>query len=156
MIMSVKIEKRKATRLAYIKHHGPYDKVPWKDYLKRLYGWAKAQKVMPGFYPLAICYDNPQTVPAGKLRSDIGITFKGNGRGQAGVKVRQMPAMTVATISHKGPSTEFKNTYAKLFEGIERKGYKISGPSIEIYSKKPSIIKGVTVLYAKIMLPIKK
>ena len=89
-------------------------------------------------------------------RSDIEITFKGRAKEQAGVKIRKMPAMNVATISHKGPGTEFKNTYAKLADWIEKNEYKTSGPPIEVYSKKPEIADGVTILYAKIMMPVSK
>jgi effector-binding domain-containing protein len=151
-----KLEARKAANLAYIEHKGPYDKVPWEDYIKRLYGWAKEQKVMPGFYPMAIYHDDPEKTTPEESRSDIGITFKGRAKEQAGVKTRKMPAMKVAAISHKGPGSEFKNTYAKLTEWINKKGYMISGPSIEVYSKKPEVVSGVTVLYAKVMIPVRK
>jgi effector-binding domain-containing protein len=151
-----KLETRKAANLAYIEHKGPYDKVPWEDYIKRLYGWAKEQKVMPGFYPMAIYHDDPEKTTPEEVRSDIGITFKGRAKEQAGVKTRKMPAMKVAAISHKGPGSEFKNTYAKLTEWINKKGYMISGPSIEVYSKKPEVVSGVTVLYAKVMIPVRK
>jgi effector-binding domain-containing protein len=154
--MNPKLEARKATNLAYIEHVGAYDKVPWEDYIKRLYGWAKEQKVMPGFYPMAIYLDDSEKTPPENLRSDIAITFKGKAKEQAGVKTRNMPAMKVATISHKGPGSEFKNTYAKLTEWIEKKGYRILGPPIEVYSKKPEVVGGVTILYAKVMMPVKK
>jgi effector-binding domain-containing protein len=72
------------------------------------------------------------------------------------VKTRKIPAMKVAAISHKSPASEFKNTYAKLTEWIEKKGYEVSGPPIEVYSKKPEVVEGLTVLYAKVMMPIKK
>jgi effector-binding domain-containing protein len=111
---------------------------------------------MPGFYPMAICYDDPEKAHPEEVRSDIGITFKGRAKEQAGVKMRKMLAMKVAAISHKGPSSEFKNTYARLTEWIDEKGYRISGPSIEVYSKKPEVVNGVTVLYAKVMMPVKK
>jgi len=150
-----KFESRKAANFAYVEHQGPYDQVPWDVYIKRLYGWAKEQKVMPGFYPMAIYHDDMQK-PSEMRRSDIGITFKGRAKEQSGVKIRKMPAMKVATISHKGPGTEFKNTYAKLTEWIEKKGYQMSGPPIEIYSKKPETVDGVTILTAKVMMPIKK
>jgi effector-binding domain-containing protein len=151
-----KLETRKAANLAYIEHKGPYDKVPWEDYIKRLYGWAKEQKVMPGFYPMAIYHDDPEKTTPEEVRSDIGITFKGRAKEKAGVKTRKMPAMKVAAISHKGPGSEFKNTYAKLTEWINKKGYMISGPSIEVYSKKPEVVSDVTVLYAKVMIPVRK
>ena len=151
-----KIEARKSANLAYIEHKGPYGEVPWEDYIGRLYGWAKDQKVMPGFHPMAIYYDEPQKTPPEESRSDIGITFKGRAEERAGVKTRKMPAMKVAAISHKGPGSEFKNTYTKLTEWINKKGYTISGPPIEVYSKKPEVVDGVTILYAKVMMPIKK
>ena len=151
-----KVELRRATNLAYLEHQGPYDKVPWEDYIKRLYDWAKGQKVMPGFYPLAIYHDDPEKTPPEKCRSDIGITFKGRAKEEAGVKIKKISAMKVATISHKGPGSEFKKTYTKLADWINKKGYKTSGPPIEIYSKKPEIVDGVTILYAKVMMPICK
>jgi AraC family transcriptional regulator len=153
---SPKLETRKAANLAYIEHKGPYDKVPWDDYIKRLYGWAKEQKVMPGFYPLAIYHDDPKKTSPEECRTDIGITFKGRAKEQTGVKIRRTPAMKVASISHKGPGTEFKSTYAKLGDWIEKKGYRISGPPIEVYSKKPEVVGGETVLYAKVMMPVRK
>lgn len=72
------------------------------------------------------------------------------------MKIRKMPAMKVATISHKAPGSEFKNTYAKLADWIGKKGYKVSGPPIEVYSKKPEVVGDVTILYAKVMMPVRK
>ncbi len=149
--MSPKLENRKAGNLAYIEYEGPYGNIPWEDLVKRLYGWAKEQKVMPGFYPMAI-YHNEQ----GKKRSEIAITFKGKAKGHAGIRTRKTPAMKMATISHKGPGRELKNTYGELTEWIDKKGYKISGPTVEIYSKRPEVVDGVTILYVKVMMPVKK
>ena len=150
------MESRKATDVAYIEHAGPYDKVPWGEYIERLYGWAKGQKVMPGFYPFAIYLDDPEKVSPGNLRSEIAITFKGKAAGKGGVRTKRLPAMKVASISHKGPGSEFKNTYAKLNEWKASKGYVCAGPPIEAYTKKPEVVNGVTILYAKVMMPVKK
>jgi len=153
---SPKLESRKATSIAYIEHQGGYDKVPWDEYMHRLYGWAKEQKVMPGFYPMSICYDNPAKTQPEKCRSDIAITFKGKAKETPRVKIKQLPAMKVASISHKGPGSEYGNTYRKLENFLEEKGYMVSGPPIEVYSKKPEVVGGATILYAKIMMPVKK
>jgi DNA gyrase inhibitor GyrI len=149
-----KLEERKASGLAYIGHQGAFDKIPWQEYIEKLYGWAKEQKVMPGFYPMGIYHDDPKIVPPEKCRTDIGITFKGKAKESSGVKIRQMPAMKVASISHKGPGSDYPKTYAILTEWIEKKGLKVSGPSIEIYSKKPEVVGGETILYAKILMPV--
>jgi DNA gyrase inhibitor GyrI len=151
-----KVETRKAVSIAYIEHRGPYDKIPWANYMEQLYGWAKEQKVMPGFYPMAIYIDDPGRTPLEKCRSEIAITFKGDGKEKGDVKTRQLEEMTVATISHKGPGSEFGTTYARLIEWIGKKGYCVSGPAVEIYSKKPEVVDGVTILYAKVMIPISK
>ena len=153
---SPKFESRKAADLAYIEHRGPYDKVPWEAYIERLYGWAKNQKVMPGFYPMGIYLDEPRTCDPMNCRSEIAIPFKGKAKEEAGIKIRHMPALKVATIPHKGPGSEFQNTYNTLTSWIDKKGYKVVGPSMEVYSKKPEVVSGVTILYAKVMMPVKK
>ncbi len=151
-----KLEDRPESMIAYIEHTGPYDKVPWPEYMEKLYGWAKENKVMPGFYPMAIYHNSPGATPPEKLKSDIAISFKGPGKAKAGVKTRKMLKMKVATVSHKAPGSEFKNTYANLMEWIGQKGYEISGPPIEIYSKKPEVKAGEMIIYAKVMIPVKR
>ena len=151
-----KIESRKAMDIAYIEHIGPYDKVPWERYMEQLYGWAKEQRVMPGFYPMAIYTNKPETTPPSELRSMIAISFKGNAKEMGDIRIQKLPEMKVATISHKGPSSEFKKTYSVLSEFIEKKGYSCSGSPIEVYSKKPEMKDGVTIIYAKVMIPITK
>jgi effector-binding domain-containing protein len=149
-----KLEERKASSIAFIEHLGAYDKIPWDEYIERLYGWAKEQKVMPGFYPMGIYNNDPNTVPLEKRSTEIAITFKGEARESSGVKIRQLPSMKVASISHKGPGSEFQRTYGTLMGWIEKKGLKLAGSPMEIYSKKPEVVDGVTILYAKIMIPV--
>jgi effector-binding domain-containing protein len=151
-----KLEERKASNLAYLEHKGPFDKIPWQEYIEKLYGWAKEQKVMPGFYPMGIYLDSPRVVPGEECRTEIAITFKGEAKERSGVKIRLLPAMTVATVSHKGPGSEFQKTYGILMEWMERKGLELSGPPMEIYSKQPEVVGGETIVYAKIMMPVKK
>ena len=101
-------------------------------------------------------FDEPQKTPSEKCRSEIAITYKGKGKAQDGLKTKRLSAIKVATISHKAPGAEFKKTYAQLMEWIAKKGYVVSGPPIEVYTKKPEVVGGVTVLYAKVMMPVTK
>lgn len=151
-----KLESRKATDIAVIEHVGPYDKIPWDEYIPRLYGWAKEQKVMPGFYPIGIYHDVPESTTPEKLRSDVAIAFKGKGKASRGIVLKKLPAMKVATISHKGPGSEYKDTYARLHQWIAEKGLRAAGPPIEIYSRKPEVLRGRTILHAKVMIPVKR
>jgi DNA gyrase inhibitor GyrI len=149
-----KLEERKATRIAYVEHVGAYDKIPWQTYIERLYGWAKEQRVMPGFYPMGIYLDDPKETPPERRRTEVAITFKGEAEERSGVKIRELPAMRVATISHKGSGSGFEKTYEALTSWINTRNLRLSGPPMEIYSKKPEVVDGVTILYAKIMMPV--
>ncbi len=151
-----KLEKRKPVTLAYIEHVGPYDRIPFDSLIPRLYGWVKEKKVMPGFYPIGIFHSDPKTMAPELCRTDIAITVKGNPRPEGDIKIRKLPAMTVATFSHKGPASEYQKSYDTLVEFVRKKGYAVAGPPMEIYSKKPEVIGGETVIYAKIMFPVKK
>ncbi len=156
LVTGIKMEKRKRTKLAYIEHTGKYDEIPFQKDFEKLYGWAKENHIRPGFYPLGIYLDRPTEVPSTKLRSEIAIPIFGNAKAEADVNIKELPAMKVAAISHNGPSTEFPNTYRKLNEWIAEKGYEWSGPAIEIYTRKPKLVGGETILYAKIEAPIRK
>ena len=149
-----KFEDRKESDIAYIEFMGPYDKVPWDELVPKLYGWAKMQKVMPGFFPLGIYYDDPKQVPPEKCRSEIGITFKGQAKEAGDIRIKHLPAQKVAAVSFKGPGSEYQKAYCELEEWIAGKEYQVCGPCIEVYSKKPEMIDGVLILYSKIMMPV--
>ncbi len=152
----VKREKRKSARLAYIEHVGVYDKIPFGEYIERLYGWEKKNHVRPGFYPMGIFLDPPDAKPQEKLRSEIGIQIYGEARSTDGILIKELPTMEVACISHKGPSAEHPKTYSDLSEWITRHGYEWAGPSIEIYTRKPKLVRGETILFTKIMAPLRE
>lgn len=149
-----KLEERKATNIAYIDHRGPYDRIPWEEYIERLYEWAKEQRVMPGFHPMGIYRDDRKTTPPDECRSRVAIPYKGSADEKDGVMTDRLPDMRVATLSHKGPATEIESSYERLGEFVLSKGYRVSGPPMEVYSKKPEVVAGKTILYAKIMMPI--
>lgn len=152
----VEIKERGACKLAYIEHVGDHGSIPYDKYISQLYGWAKENKVRPGFQPLCIFHDCPEKTPPEKCRSEIGILIMGKAKGDKTVKIKDMPAMNVAVIKHKGPGKEYPETYRKLSEWIAQNGYEWVGPSIEIYTKKPKIIGNETIIYAHVLAPVKK
>ena len=126
------------------------------EYIPRLYAWAKELKVMPGFYPMAIYHDAPGARAPGEFRSDIAITFEGRAKATEGIVLKRLPAMRVATISHNGPGSTLGDTYARLYEWIDDNGFEASGPPMEIYSRTPEGVVGVTTLYAKVMVIVRE
>lgn len=152
----VRKERRGPTKLAYIEHVGPYDKIPFSEYIGRLYGWAKENHVRPGFYPLGVFQDSPDTNAPESLRSEIGIQVHGEARASNGILIKDFPEMEVASISHKGPSSKYAKTYRELSEWITHHGYEWAGPSMELYTRKPKLVRGETILFTKIMAPLRK
>jgi len=152
----VKIEKRKPLRIAHIVHLGSYGKIPFDKCIPQLYEWAKRNKVMPGFYPMCIYYSDPKTTPPDKCVTDLAISFKGEGRPEGDIKVKDLPEMTVASYSHKAPASEYQKSYDTLASWIVANGYTVAGPPIEVYTKKPEMVDGQMIIYTKIMFPVVK
>ena len=153
---SVKVESRKPLTIAYIEHTGPYDNIPFDRYIGRLYDWVKEKKVMPGFHPMGIFLDNPKRTPPDKCKCQLAIPVYGKVKGEGDIKIAKLPAMKVAAYSHKDSGKEYQDSYDKINDWIKKNGYTVSGPPIEIYSKKPEMVKGEMIIYAKIMFPVKK
>jgi len=153
---AVKIEKTKPMTIAYVEHVGEYGKLPFEEDMRTLYGWAKAKKVRPGLQALGIYHDNPEMTPPERCRSEVAIPIYSRAPPEGGIKVRKLPAMTVAATSHEGPASEFRNTYSALNAWVEEHGYEWSGPSIEVYSKKPAVVGGQTILFARIKVPVRR
>jgi len=152
----VKVEKRKAIKLAYVVHVGSYGSIPFDKMIGQLYGWAKKSKVMPGFYPMGIYATDPKMTPPEKNVTEIAISFKGDGKPEGDIKIRDLPEMTVASYSHKGPASEYQKSYDTLTSWITANGYTVAGPPMEVYSKKPEMVDGQMILYSKIMFPVTK
>jgi AraC family transcriptional regulator len=152
----VKLESRKPITIAYIEHVGSYGNIPFEKYIGQLYGWVKEAKVMPGFYPMGIFHSNPKETPPEKCKTSVAIAIHGKAKPKGEIKIKKLPAMKVAAYSHKGPASEYQNSYDKLESWMQEKGYELAACPMEIYSKKPEMVKGEMILYAKIMMPVKK
>jgi len=153
---TVKTETRKAVRIAYLTYIGSYGKVPFDTSIPKLYEWVKRNRVMPGFYPMCIFLSDPKTTPPEECVTELAITFKGDAKPEEDIKIKDLPEMTVATLSHKAPASEYQKSYDTLASWIMAKGYTVSGPPMEIYSKKPEMVDGQMIIYAKIMFPVVK
>lgn len=152
----VKLESRRPITIAYIEHVGSYGSIPFDKYYGQLYGWAKENKIMPGFHPMGIFHSIPKETPPEECKATIAIPIYGKGKPSGDVKIKKLPAMKVASYSHKGPASEYQNSYNKMETWIKEKGYALAASPMEVYSKKPEVVKGEMIIYAKIMMPVKK
>lgn len=152
----IKIKTIKPQKLAYIEHTGDYSSIPYDTYYEKLFAWAKEKKVRPGFKTLGIFHDDPEKTPPEQCKSEICLPIVGEAEPEGEIKIKELPTMEVAQIKHKGSSKEYKNSYETLNEWIVQNGYEWTGPSMEVYSKKPKMQGEEAIIYATIQAPIKK
>lgn len=151
--MEVKLKKTEPMQVATMSHVGPYGEVG-KLY-QEIAKWLRQKQLKIIGPPLGWFYDNPEEVPAHKLRSEVGIPFKGEAKLEGNIKIKKIHAQEVLCTMHKGPYKEVGAAYATLFKYANEKGYIPQGCPIEIYLNDPAKVKESELL-TEIQLPIKK
>ena len=74
----------------------------------------------------------------------------GNGR----VRLRQLPAVTVASVLHQGPYTSLSAAYQAVMQWISDNNYQITGPDREIYLRGPGLNTKPAEYVTEIQFPI--
>jgi len=152
----IKVKMRGATDIAYIEARGPYGKIPYGELYGRLFGWAKEAGARPGFTTFAIYATCPKETSEADLVTKVGIPLYKASEPKGDVKVGQLPEMEVAVKKHQGPAEEYDKSYSELNKWIADNGYQISGPAMEIFTKKPKVKDGKTIIYSEIQFPVAK
>ena len=106
--------------------------------LNESFGAMMSRAIQPSAPPIAIFHDNefkPENMDV-EIALPVGAAVKDNvplDHGRA-LTIRDMPAIQMASIIHKGDYGEAMTpTYDAIAYWIERNGYKIVGPSREVY-----------------------
>jgi AraC family transcriptional regulator len=154
--MEIKLKKSKPLKIAYIKHRGAYDKIPFDKYFGELFAWLKEKRLRPAGPPIGLFYDDPNNVPAPKCRSEVGILIKGRVKPEKKIKFKEIPSTKVAAITHRGPMKDYMKTYEKLNEWISENNYVTAGPFMEIYLSKPKLVRGEPSIFSVVQVPVKK
>lgn len=78
--------------------------------------------------------------------------------GSNGITMHELPAVHCATLMHRGPYEDLKDSYAKLLKYVHEHGYKVSLPTREVYVKGPGMIfRGNPKKYiTEIQIPLEK
>jgi AraC family transcriptional regulator len=111
--MCVRIERAPTTRVAFMRHVGPYDQVgaTWQKFM----GWAFPRGLFgPNGKILAIVHDDPEITPPEKLRYDVCITVDERFQPESSVGVQDIVGGEYAIVEHRGPYDRLGATYAAL------------------------------------------
>ena len=153
---TIKVKKRRAGSFAYIEYKGPYSKIPFDEAFSRLFTWAKETRAGPGLKPFVIYASDPKRTPESELVTKVAIPIHRAGEPRGEIKVGQLPEMEIAVKRHDAPAEEYDRSYAELQKWIADNGYEPYGAPIEVYTSKPKVRDGKTIIYSDIQFPIRK
>ena len=111
--MNVRIETLNAIHVARIRHVGPYAEIdPCFD---RLFRWAKSIGAPTGRV-LTLSWDNPETVPVERLRSDACLELHTRQSPPPGIVLGPVGGGRYAVYRLTGPYEGISWAYRRLFE----------------------------------------
>lgn len=134
--MDVSIKQQPELRVGTVRHIGPYEKV--SQAFERLGAVMTGAQRPPHPQLLALYYDDPQTTPAERLRSDAALTFPAGSDVPAGLIERRVPAGKYASAVHVGPYDKLGKAWGEFKAELDRRGWKPTGAvSYEMYLTDP-------------------
>ena len=134
--MDVSIKQQPELRIGTVRHIGAYEKIP--QAFERLAAVMAGAKRPPNPQLLALYYDDPNTTPADRLRSDAALTFVPGSDVPAGLIERRIPAGKYASAVHVGPYDKLGQAWGELKAELDKRGWKPTGAvSYEIYLDDP-------------------
>ncbi|MCB9833400.1 MAG: GyrI-like domain-containing protein [Planctomycetes bacterium] len=155
--MDAEITTRAETRVAYVRHVGPYQDC--KPAFEQLCAWAGPRGLFgPATRIMGMAWDDPREVPAEKLRFDACMTVAESVEASEGVEVRTEPAGLYAKTVHLGPYEKLAATYESLmtdFIPAHDVAMDCERPSIEVYLSDPRTTPPEQ-LRTEVWFPVKK
>lgn len=137
--MDAKIVCFPVTRVAYVRHVGPYAQC--HEAWERLCAWAGPKGLLgPHTRVIGVCHDDPEVTPPEKIRYDACVTVPENVTAEGPAGIMDLGGGDYAMILHQGPYSELHAAYARLC-GVElpklarEPAY---APSFEIYMNDPA------------------
>ena len=136
--MSVVITPLRPTRVAFVRHVGPYDRVAvaWD----RLCTFLGKEGLLGGDTQfLGICHDDPAVTEPARIRYDACVTVDRLFVPQGDIGVQVISGGDYAVLTHVGPYSGLGASYAKLFgQWLPRSGRRLRPePCFEAYLNSP-------------------
>ena len=136
--MNVTIRNLKPTRVAFMRHIGPYNGVgqTWEKLLMQL---GKEGLLGAGTQFIGICHDDPGVTPPAKVRYDACVTVDHTFAASGEIGRQTVPGGDYAVLTHFGPYEKLNESYAKLLgQWLPRSGRRLRlTPCFEIYFNSP-------------------
>lgn len=136
--MEMKIVKRQPTRVAFVRHIGPYAECG--EAWGKLCAWAGRRGLLgPDTTVIGISYDDPEVTPPEKIRYDACVTVGEEVEPEGEIGVQTLKGGDYAMTVHRGPYEKLAETYGRISgEWAPQSGRVISSdPCLEVYLNDP-------------------
>ncbi len=137
-VMKPEIRMIPKMTVAYVRHVGPYEEceTAWK----KLMTWAGKNSLFArDTVFLGVSYDDPESVPADKLRYDACMTVPKKTKAGGEVKIQEVAGREYAVFIHRGPYENMKTTYEYIYKKWAPTAERpiTYDPALEIYKDDP-------------------
>jgi AraC family transcriptional regulator len=114
--MDVRITTLTPTKVAFLRHVGPYRDEALGRTWDRLLFWASQRGLVgPRMKLLGIDHDNPHVTPPDKLRYDACLATDQPVEPEGEIGTQEIPGGEYAVVTHQGPYEQLPDTYAQLY-----------------------------------------
>lgn len=141
-VMQVDIKKLEPSRVALIRHTGPYQEIG--PVFERLLAWADGRDVIgPEAMVLGRYYDDPDATPAEKLRSEAAVTVGDDVEDDGEITIGELAGGSYAVVRHRGCYSKLIDTYRWVYgQWLPTSGREPGDvPCFEVYLNNPQEVK---------------
>ena len=117
-------------------HRGPHDDIGLVYH--KLYEWAKSHDVEVTGRGLTIFHCPPNEFNSKSGLFEVCLPVESAPEGDTEVKVRELPACTVACVAVAGPYDQIPARYTEMLAWLDVEGWEVAGPPREVYLKRPA------------------
>jgi AraC family transcriptional regulator len=156
--MNVTIKTIPDTRVAYMRHTGPYGSPRIGRLWQRFEAWCRAQGLLDGTHALyGISQDSPDLTPPDKLRYDACIAVDAAFRPAAEVGAQTLRGGPFAGTSFRGTGAEIHGAWMRLYgEWLPASGWQADErPALELYGTAIELDAATGVFACELALPVR-
>jgi AraC family transcriptional regulator len=138
--MDVRIETLPPTKVAFLRHVGPYEDGELHRTWERLLAWAEQYGLLgPRAKFVGISHDNPHVTPADKLRYDACLASDQPLEAEGEIGTQVLPGGDHAVVTYTGPYEGLTETYARLYgDWLPKSGREPADhPCFQVYRNLP-------------------
>ena len=156
--MNVEVKSLPATRVAYLRHIGPYGTPGIPHTWQRLGAWcAEHGLTLPRRTMYGIAYDNPDVTPAEKCRYDACVEVDASFGPQGEIGIQTIAGGRYLCSQFSGTSATIHEGWTKLCRGaLPDRGYQADDrPTLEIYPPAFAMDKRTGALSCLLCMPVR-